>query len=205
MNFRRSALCILTLAILCATPAIAQSDPSVYERGDRDARQKPEWVMDVIGLQAGMTIADVGAGGGYFTVKFAERVGASGKVFANDINQDYLRYIRDRLAKEGITNTEVILGGVDDPNLPDGSCDMVFMSDVYHHLDKPLEMLVTIKTDLRPDGRLVIVETDTEKGRSSHASDPDDVIEVALKAGYEVVTLNREHSSDFILILRAVR
>jgi ubiquinone/menaquinone biosynthesis C-methylase UbiE len=94
--------------------------------------------MDIIGLKEGMVIADIGAGRGRMTVWFADRVGAKGKVYANDIDRSSLDYLENRCRKNNITNVKTILGKVDDPLLPAGEVDIAFMVSVYHHLEKPL-------------------------------------------------------------------
>lgn len=196
---------VFVLMAAIAVGCTAQSNPAQYEYAGRDARQQPERIMEIIGVRPGMIIGEAGAGGGYFTVKLAEEVGPEGKIYANDIRKNYLEYIDERAKKEGFTNIETILGEERDPLFPDGSLDMVFMLNVYHHLDYKEDFLRNIVKDLKPGGTLVIVESDKDRRPSNgHSTDPDDVLTATWAAGYEVVLLDREHPKDFILIVRPV-
>jgi ubiquinone/menaquinone biosynthesis C-methylase UbiE len=105
-----------------------------------------------------MTVADVGAGSGYFTVRLSRRVGATGKVYANDIQPEMLRLLRQRLAKAQFTNIETVLGTEADPKLPAKSQDLILMVDVYHEFAQPQRMLRKLREALKDDGRLVLLE-----------------------------------------------
>jgi ubiquinone/menaquinone biosynthesis C-methylase UbiE len=120
--------------------------------------------MDAIGLEAGMTIADIGAGRGRYTVWFADRVGPEGKVLANDIDREALAHLRARCRGQGLDNVETVLGGVTDPGLPEGVVDIAFMINVYHHLDQPVELVRRLLPTLGPGGVVAIVECDPDKG-----------------------------------------
>src|SRR5439155_13712565 len=102
------------------------------DRSERVTEEEPDMALDAIMLVKGSTVADVGAGSGYMTVKMAKRVGPTGKVYANDIQPEMLALLRERLAKEKISNVETVLGTVDDPKLPPGAIDLILMVDVYH-------------------------------------------------------------------------
>jgi ubiquinone/menaquinone biosynthesis C-methylase UbiE len=128
------------------------------DRAERVSEEEPDVALDVIKLVRGSTVADVGAGSGYMTVKMARRVGPSGKVYANDIQPEMLAQLRRRLAADRITNVETILGAVDDPRLPDSAIDLILMVDVYHELSEPQEMLRRMHAALKPGGRLVLLE-----------------------------------------------
>src|SRR5947208_7616756 len=114
--------------------------------------------LDAIMLVKGSTVADVGAGSGYMTVKMAKRVGPTGKVYANDIQPEMLALLRERLAKEKISNVETVLGTVDDPKLPTGAIDLILMVDVYHEFSEPQKMLRRMHEALKSGGRLVLLE-----------------------------------------------
>lgn len=135
-----------------------------YDR--RDEWQQPEKILDAIGIEPGMTVADVGAGKGYFTLRLAERVCPEGKVYATDIDERLLQSIQDRVQKEGIQNIITILGDKDDPGLPDGQIDIILMVHVFHiiiHNQDPLLFLENIRPSLKPEGLLVIVHWDGKK------------------------------------------
>jgi ubiquinone/menaquinone biosynthesis C-methylase UbiE len=90
--------------------------------------------MDLLGIHTGSAVADIGAGSGWFSVRAARRVGSSGRVYAEDINPSYLRYIRDRTKKENLPNIRTILGKSDDPRLPPSSVDAVLLMKTYHEV-----------------------------------------------------------------------
>jgi SAM-dependent methyltransferase len=127
-------------------------------RAEREAEEQPDAALDAIGVQAGTAAADIGAGAGYMTWRLAERVGASGKVYANDIQPKMLELLRRNVEQRKLANVVPVLGAVDDPKLPRGAIDLVLLVDVYHEFSEPQQMLRHIRESLRPDGRLVLVE-----------------------------------------------
>jgi len=104
-------------------------------------RQPPDKIMDLLGIKPGMTIGEIGAGRGRMTVYFAREVGPSGRIYANDIDELSLSYLRGRCRRLGFTNVEIITGKMDDPLLPEKSLDMAIMVLVYHMIDKPDKLL----------------------------------------------------------------
>jgi predicted methyltransferase len=124
----------------------------------RDKTQKPEVVTAALGIKPGMTVADIGTGIGYMVPHLSKAVGPSGKVLAEDIQTDFLDKVKARMATEKLTNVTPILGADTDPKLPAGAVDLELVLDVYHHFDYPGKMLAGLKTGLKPDGRLIIVE-----------------------------------------------
>jgi ubiquinone/menaquinone biosynthesis C-methylase UbiE len=128
------------------------------DRAERVDEEEPDIAIDAIKIETGSTVADVGAGSGYMTVRMARKVGPTGKVYANDIQPEMLMLLRQRLAKEKITNVETVLGGVDDPKLPAETLDLILMVDVYHEFQQPQAMLRHMRAALKPGGRLVLLE-----------------------------------------------
>jgi predicted methyltransferase len=128
------------------------------ERPDREDGEKPEHVLDVLGVREGMVVADVGAGSGYFTMRVSKRVGPRGRVLATDLQEEMLAMIRARTLDAGATNVVPIRATPDDARLPRGEVDLVLMVDVYHELPRPRETLAQIKASLRPGGRVALVE-----------------------------------------------
>jgi len=124
----------------------------------RDEKQKPGELIRYMGLQPGMTVADVGTGVGYMLPFLSRRVGPDGKVLAEDIFDDFLASAKQRAENQKLTNVTFIKGTETDPMLPEGAVDMVLVLDVYHHFDYPEKMLAAIHKSLKPEGRLVIVE-----------------------------------------------
>jgi len=127
-------------------------------RPEREAEEQPDAALDAIGVAKGSTVADIGAGAGYFTWRLAERVGPSGKVYGNDIQPKMLELLRTNMAARKITNVEPVLGAVDDPRLPREAVDLVLLVDVYHEFSAPQAILRRIRESLRKDGRLVLLE-----------------------------------------------
>ena len=130
----------------------------------RDKWHQPDKVMDLVGVKEGMIIGEIGAGHGYFTFKLSKRVGKSGRIYANDISRNALKYLRDRCTREGVTNIETVIGEVEDPLLPK-DLDMVFIVNAFHDLAKPVELLNNLSHSLKPDALVVILDRDPAKFR----------------------------------------
>ena len=128
------------------------------ERSSREIEEAPSRLMDALKLKEGMAIADIGAGSGYFTRRMARRIGSKGTVYAVDIQSEMLDILRAKMAEEGLKNYKAILGTEKDPNLPEGSVDLVLMVDVYHEFAYPHEMMTAIHKALKPGGRVAFVE-----------------------------------------------
>ena len=128
------------------------------ERPEREQEEEPEKALDAIGIREGMTVADIGAGTGYFSFRLANRVGPSGKVFASDIQPGMLARLEKRMKQEGVRNIEMVLGAESDPKLPASAIDLALMVDVYHEFSQPQLMLRNIARSLKLDGRLVLLE-----------------------------------------------
>lgn len=127
-------------------------------RSERVREEAPDRALDAIGIARGSTVADIGAGVGYFTWRLAERVGPDGKVYANDIQPRMLAMLRKNVAERKLSNVVPALGAEDDPKLPDGKIDLALLVDVYHEFSQPQKMLRHLRASLKPDGRLVLVE-----------------------------------------------
>ena len=128
------------------------------DRDERTSEEAPDVAIDALQLAQGATVADVGAGSGYMTIRMARKVGPAGKVYANDVQPEMLEILRKRLAAERITNVEPVLGAADDPKLPRGAIDLILMVDVYHEFQQPQTMLRRMFDALRPGARLVLLE-----------------------------------------------
>jgi SAM-dependent methyltransferase len=128
------------------------------ERSEREAEEEPDKALDALGSLTELTVADVGAGSGYFTVRLAARVGPKGRVYANDLQPEMLKMLSVRLAREKVPNVTLVQGAVDNPRLPVASIDLVLMVDVYHEFSEPQKMLRAIRTAMKPAGRLVLLE-----------------------------------------------
>lgn len=139
-------------------PVMSAAGADWLERSERESEENPTKAVAQLGLQAGMTVCDLGAGTGYYAVRMARLVGPAGKVYAVDIQPRMLELLGKRLTSAGITNVETALSGEADTNLPAASQDLILLVDVYHEFSKPQEMLRSIRKALKDDGRLVLLE-----------------------------------------------
>jgi ubiquinone/menaquinone biosynthesis C-methylase UbiE len=170
-------LTITSLAAAALTVALAAQTPGVHpvsgrrfapvmgwqaaewlERPERIAEEEPDLAISALAIPKGAAVADIGAGSGYMTMRLSARVGADGRVYANDVQPQMIEILRHRLAAEGITNVTLVQGDLDDPKLPASSVDLELMVDVYHELSQPQAMLRHLREALRPGGRLVLLE-----------------------------------------------
>jgi ubiquinone/menaquinone biosynthesis C-methylase UbiE len=202
------ALALFTMTALAFTAlAFAQFDEDDSWEQNQNAYQPPELIMDAIGVKPGMVIAEVGAGRGRIVVHMAARVGFDGKVYANDIDQEKLDYLKFRCERDSIYNVWTILGEVDDPLLPEGQLDLVYFINTYHHLADPVELMRNILPSLKPDGLLVIIEHDPEKHPDeggNHSTPHDELLQEAEEAGYELLRLEDILERDYINIFRPI-
>jgi SAM-dependent methyltransferase len=174
------------------------------ERSEREIEEEPDRALDALGRLVGATVADVGAGSGYFTVRLAARVGPNGRVYATDLQPEMLRLLGVRLTRERVANVTVVQGRVDDPGLPAASIDLALLVDVYHEFSEPQKMLRGLRRALKPGGRLVLLEYRKE--------DPDipirfehkmSVAEAKLELeaeGFKLVTVDKRLPRQHILI-----
>ena len=139
------------------------ADLGLLEGPDRSLWQKPDEIMDALNIADGSTVADVGAGAGWFTVRLARRVGPNGRVYAEDIQRPMLEAIGYRVRREGLANVETKLGTPEDPMLPAG-LDAVLIVDVYAEMADPVSLLTDVAAALRPQGRLGIVDWTKDGG-----------------------------------------
>src|SRR5688572_18145964 len=135
------------------------------ERREREDEENPDLALRLLRIRKGATVADIGAGSGYFTIRMAKIVGPEGKVYASDIQPGMLNLLQQNVAKAKLANVVPVLGAADDPKLPADSVDLAIMVDVYHEFSEPQRMLQRIREALKPDGRLVLLEY--------RAEDPD--------------------------------
>jgi len=139
-------------------PTMSADGADWLERGERESEEHPNQALDALHLQPGMVVADVGAGTGFMSLKMARRVGPSGKVYAEDIQPEMLRLLRQNASKAKVANVETVLGTQTDPKLPAGQLDLILLVDVYHEFSQPQQMLRKMREALKPDGRLVLLE-----------------------------------------------
>jgi SAM-dependent methyltransferase len=139
-------------------PVMGWQGADWLERHERAEEEDPDTAINVLKIARGSSVADIGAGSGYMTMKLSTRVGPEGKVYANDIQPQMLQMLANRLASSKIANVVLIQGTIDDPRLPEASVDLAMMVDVYHELSQPQAMLRHLRAALKPGGRLVLLE-----------------------------------------------
>jgi ubiquinone/menaquinone biosynthesis C-methylase UbiE len=140
-----------------ALPMGVQGAPWL-ERRERDDEENTDLAVRLLGIKKGWTVADIGAGSGYFTVRMAKAVGDTGVVYANDIQPDMLELLKQNVGRARVTNVTPVLGAIDDPKLPPASLDLALMVDVYHEFSQPQKMLQKLREALKPGARLVLLE-----------------------------------------------
>jgi ubiquinone/menaquinone biosynthesis C-methylase UbiE len=134
------------------------SELGTLEGPDRELYAKPDQVMDALGVADGSIVAEVGAAGGWFTVRLAKRVGPQGLVYAEDIQEQMIDSIERRILRESLSNVRTVLGKSDDPRLPTNALDAVLIVDTYYEFEKPVDLLRNVKDALKPNGRVAIIE-----------------------------------------------
>lgn len=156
----------------------------------RDDRNEANTVMDLAQISAGMTVADIGAGEGYYTVRLAERVGKEGRVLAQDIDPDALRRLGSRVEDDRLDNVSIKLGDVDDPRLPENSFDRVFMVHMYHEVTEPYALLWRLRPALREGGQVIVVDVD--RPTDQHGIAPDLLFCEFQQVGFRLVEFVRK-------------
>jgi ubiquinone/menaquinone biosynthesis C-methylase UbiE len=130
----------------------------VLEGPDREAWQKPDVIMDALGIHDASSVADLGAGGGWFTVRLARRVGPRGRVYAEDVQKEMIESMNRRIQREGLRNVTMLLGTQVNPQLAAKSIDAVLIVNSYAELERPVELLRAVRAALKPTGRIGVVD-----------------------------------------------
>lgn len=141
-------------------PVSPASSTSFATEVQRDSVNEAKTVMDLADIRAGTTVADIGAGEGYYTVRLAERVGKKGRVLAQDIDEEALGRLAQRVERERLDNVSIKPGAPDDPRLPVASFDRIFLVHMYHEVTEPYAFLWRMRPALRPGGRVIVVDVD---------------------------------------------
>jgi SAM-dependent methyltransferase len=176
---------------------------SIFEDENRAQNLQIDRVMDILKIQDGKSVADIGAGSGWFTVRAAKRVGDAGKVFAVEINQEYVDHINDRAKKENFSNVQTILGTEDNPKLPPDSVDAVLILKTYHEIGQPVKVLENLRKALRKDARIGVID---KNGRGDdHGIAKETVIGEFKRAGFvlmEDYDFVKPDGMDYFLIFQ---
>ena len=199
-----AALAIVAGAMLVASPhaqnqqqgghpgrLFPPSDLGLLDAPDRDLWQRPDQIMDAMGVADASVVGDIGAGSGWFTIRLARRVGPRGIVYAEDVQKEMINATLRRVGREGFNNVKAVLGSKNDPRLPASSLDAVLMVDAYHEVEDRVSMLANLAKALKPGGRLGII--DFRLDGTGPGPDPDErvspdvVVNDATKAGLRLI------------------
>lgn len=176
---------------------------SIFEGEDRAENLQIDRVMDVLKISEGKTVADIGAGSGWFTARAAKRVGERGKVFAVEINQEYINHINERAKKENYKNIQTVLGTEVNPNLPANSVDAVLILKTYHEIGEPVKVLQNLRKSLKKDALVGII--DKNGSGDDHGINKEIVIEEAKRAGFilkEEFDFTKADGMDYFLVFK---
>ncbi|HYT64948.1 MAG TPA: methyltransferase domain-containing protein [Vicinamibacterales bacterium] len=192
---KRLAIALLVLASAAAAAAqqarlFPPKDLGLLEGPDRDAWQRPDQIMDALQIGEGSVVADLGAAGGWFTVRLARRVGPNGRVYAEDIQTQMIDAIKRRVERERLRNVSTVLGTPTNPSLPEASVDAVLIVDTYQEIEQPATLMKNVAKALKPAGVIGIVNFKKDGGGPGPAMeervDPEKVIADANAAGLEL-------------------
>ena len=176
-------------------------DLSIFEYPDRDQKLEINRVMDLLAIHPGKTVADIGAGSGWFTVRAARRVAPGGQVFAEDINPDAIKYIETRVQKENLSGVHEVLGTPDDAKLPPASVDAVLMLKVYHEIARPVPFMQSLRSSLHPGARVGVID---RNGNGTDHGLQREVLEREMnEAGYKEIghyDFTKKDGQDYFLI-----
>jgi len=217
----RRVATVPVLVLLLFTSLVAQQpqgQQGLTEAMIKSAAIEVPRLVELLGLTPGTTIADVGAGFGAWTVAFGKWTGASGRVYATDIGEKQLAFLRGYTKKEGLSNVTVLAGAPHSTNLPANCCDAVLIRDAYHHLSQPQDILKSMADALKPGGRLAVIDfpprpnsevpAGVPANRRGHGVPPDIIVEEAKAAGFATVSMNQQWSAQsqpadlFLLVFR---
>jgi arsenite methyltransferase len=200
----RAPFFLVFAALLLA--GCAQLKQCAYQGVNRDHWQKPQQVIESLDIRPGAVVADLGAGGGYFTFRLAEAVGSGGKVYAVDIDRDMIRLISERAKQDDVANVETILAKPDAPQLPPAGVDLILTVNTYHHIENRAAYFANLRGYLRPGGRVAIIDFDRRASLVNlvgHATPVESIKRVMEQAGYalerEFDFLDRQSFSIFVL------
>jgi SAM-dependent methyltransferase len=171
--------------------------PIWHTEKERDDADEPGQLVRLLGIKSGMTVADIGAGSGYYVVRLSPIVGSNGRIIAEDIMPEYLRNLRSRVRDLGLQNVAIGRGEPHDPRLPAGSVDIAILVHMYHEIAQPYALLYNLVPALRPDARVGIVDA---FGPTSKHGTPPSLLRCELSAvGYWQISLDRLTGSDTYL------
>jgi len=167
---------------------IASFQAEMFNKKASDSKNKPDQIIEAIALRPGQSVADIGSGGGYFSLRFAEIVGKKGRVYAIDTKPEFLEYVKNSAKEKGLDNVIPTLVSGDKLDLPEKGLDLIFMRNVTHHIPNRMEYFKNLKRFLKPDGRIAIIEYKkgkifTFRGLFGHYVSKETIIQEMKEAG----------------------
>jgi ubiquinone/menaquinone biosynthesis C-methylase UbiE len=184
----RRQLALVALAAALLASGCTELKRWAYAGRDRDSWQQPDRVLSTLEIAPGDRVADLGAGGGYFTFRLAQAVGEGGRVFAVDVDEGMNDALREDIAERGATNIEVVQAAYDDPRLALGSVDLVFTSNTYHHIQDRVAYFERVAPALSQGGRVAIIDFKPEGFfQKRHATSSETIRAEMASAGYALV------------------
>jgi arsenite methyltransferase len=177
------------LVVLLFISGCATLKQCAYEGLNRDDWQQPQRVIESLQIEPGASIADLGAGSGYFTFRLAEAAGPDGRIYAVDVDEDMTSLIETKTKERGIKNIETILAQPETPHLPPAAIDLIFTSNTYHHIEDRVRYFAALRKALRPGGRLAIIELNGQSwfiGLFGHYTPSESIQREMAQAGYRL-------------------
>lgn len=173
----------------------------VFDEPKRDAWQKPDEVVKLADVLPGATVADLGAGTGYFLARLSKAVGPTGKVLGLDVEPDMIRFMKERAAKENLANVEARVVAFDDPGLAPGSVDRILVVDTWHHIEARDRYVPKLAAALRPGGSVIIVDFTMEAEHGpppKHRIRPEQLVVELAGAGLEPAILEETLPDQYV-------
>lgn len=189
-----------------ATSTPYTGDLSIFETPGREQRLQIDRVMTLLKMTRGKSVADIGAGSGWFTVRAAQRVGPGGVVYAEEINPAAIRYIDERAAKEHLRNVQTVLGTPSDPRLPENSVDAVMMLKMYHEIARPMELLHHLRPALRPGALIGVIDKNGNGSGTDHGIPEETLVREMAGSGFKEIArydFVKADDEEYFLIFQA--
>lgn len=186
----------------------------MLENPRRIQAQQPDRVIEAFGVRNGESIADIGAGTGFYAFRLAEKVGVEGKVFAVEIQDELLKFISENMERENVKNIVLVKSSESNPNLPPQSCDKILVANSYYYFKEPVKFMSHLRKAIKPEGRVAIIDLDATKrtkkplnkaiNKHREILTADQLIDEMKQAGFQFIESFDFHDKRFFLVFRAV-
>lgn len=188
MNILNNSI-FLSVAICAMSLNCLSSRAQRFNDQAADESSRPDEIIQNLNIQSGQNVCDIGSGGGYFAMRFSRIVGNTGKVYAVDVNEEFLDFVKAESTRQNIQNIKTVLARETDTMLPELACDLIFMRDVYHHISHRTEYFRLLGSRLKPEGRIAIIDYHTNGFffnliMHNHMTDRTVILEEMKNAGF---------------------